>query len=255
MTGGRASAELSEVAEGGFSFLKGGLAYSQGVVAQPGFAIEHVRFFEPVAVDEGFIRIEDYLRERGRPVTALCAVELRSPRPMLLDGFREFNAAYAAVLQRWGLVQDDVNSVARSNVAPIFGAPATTGFHAFSFTARADHSTPTFVVSGSSEWPEGGRFPEDVVRYGETNAEAMRAKTSFVLAAMERRMHGLGVAWADATITQSYSEHDVFEFLVGEVMPRGAARGGVVWQFCKPPVVGWDYEMDVKGVLNSYVVR
>lgn len=30
---------------------------------------------------------------------------------------------------------------------------------------------------------------------------------------------------------------------------------GVVWQFCKSPVVGWDYEMDVKGMLNSYVVR
>ncbi len=43
--------ELLEVKKGGFLFLKGGLAYSQGVVAAPGFAIEHYRFRRPMPVE------------------------------------------------------------------------------------------------------------------------------------------------------------------------------------------------------------
>ena len=37
--------------DGGYSFLEGGFPYSQGVVAQPGFAIERVRFRKPLPVD------------------------------------------------------------------------------------------------------------------------------------------------------------------------------------------------------------
>ncbi len=247
--------ELMHVLEGGFAFLPGGIAYSQGVVALPGNTIEHVRFSVPVPLEVGFERVAAFLRENGRPPSALCAVELRSPEPLPLDGFREFNASYAAVLERWGLVKNGVNAVARSNVVPMSGNPSKPCLFAFSVALPTASKAPTFVVSGSSEWPEGGRFPEDVIRHGDTSPTALREKACYVLRAMERRMQALGVGWLDSTMTQSYSAYDVFDFLTEDAIPSGSGRGGVLWHHCRPPVVGWDYEMDVRGVQRSHVLR
>lgn len=247
---------LTNVAAGGFSFLPGGLAYSQGVVASPGFAIEHVRFRRPEPVDRGFRAIEEFILSKGRPLSALCAVELRSPKPLSIEGFRDFNRAYAEVLRGWGLVNGDLNAVARSNVAPIVDPPAEPSFFAFALTVpvKVNGAGRSFVVAGSSEWPEGGKFPEDVVRYGDTSDAAMHEKAAYVLAAMERRMAALGAGWLDATVTQSYSAYDVFGFLTEKVAHR-CGSGGIVMHYCRPPVAGWDYEMDVKGVSRMEVLE
>ncbi len=102
----------------GFRFIPGPFQYSAGVAALPGFAIERVRFAEPVSLDEGFARIEAYLSARSLPLNAFCACELRSPAPFTDDGFATFNRAYAATLTRWGIIAGDMNPVARSNVCP-----------------------------------------------------------------------------------------------------------------------------------------
>lgn len=245
--------ELLEVKDGGFFFLKGGLAYSQGVVAAPGFTIEHYRFQQPMPVEQGFRYIKTFIQNLGRPLSALCAVELRSPKPLLIDGFKEFNRVYAAVLNDWGLVNDGVNAVARSNVAPVIDPPQEPGFHAFALTMPAKEKRKSFVVAGSSEWPEGGRFPEDIVRYGETSAQALLEKARYVLAAMERRMEILGVRWTAASMVQSYSAHDLFDFLTREVVRR-VSGGGIVMHYCYPPVAGWEYEMDVKDVSRTEIL-
>ena len=96
--------ELIVFAEGGYSFLKGGFPYSQGVRALPGYAIERVRFARPLPVQSGFAAIERYLASIGRPRTALCAAELRSPRPFSMQGFTGFNQGYVDVLQALGAV-------------------------------------------------------------------------------------------------------------------------------------------------------
>jgi hypothetical protein len=197
--------------------------------------------------------IERYLSARSRPLAALCAVELRSPQPVSLDGFREFNGGYAAVLGRWGLVQRGINAVARSNVAPVHQPPSVPSFFAFSFTVPSNANGASFVVAGSSEWPEGGRFPEDVVCYGETDERALRQKARFVLGAMERRIQGLGVDWDEGSVTQLYSVHDQFEFFRDEIVPGLAGNGGVTWHYCRPPVAGWEFEMDVKRVRTSRI--
>lgn len=240
--------ELTIVPDGGFSFLPGGLAYSQGVVASPGYAIEHIRFRRPVPVTEGFERIRAFLRQSLRPLSALCSVELRSPEPLSLNGFQEFNKRYAGVLAQWGLVRDDINAVARSNVAPVIAGPSEPSFFAFSVAVPTSSPERTFVVAGSSEWPEGGRFPEDIVRHGDTSPEALREKAKYVLQAMESRMTLLGVSWDHVTTTQSYSAYDLFDFLSDDVIRCGAGRAGVVWHYCRPPVIGWDFEMDVRSV-------
>ena len=152
-------------------------------------------FRNPIPLERGFERIEAILEARGRPLTAFCACELRSPAPFTDAGFRGFNELYVATLARWGIYDaaTKVNPVARSNVCPEIDPPAEPSFHAFSFTVAADARTPTFVVAGSGEAREGGAsYRERTVRYGETAPSAMREKAVFVLAEMERRLRLLG---------------------------------------------------------------
>ncbi len=51
---------------------------------------------------DGFARIKQHLEKLGRPVTALAACELRSPKPMSVAEFQEFNREYLKTLHEWG---------------------------------------------------------------------------------------------------------------------------------------------------------
>jgi len=242
---------LVPFAAGGFAYLEGVFPYSQGVAALPGYAIERARFAQPAAVAEGFRRIAAHLAALGRPKTAFCACELRSPRPFSFEGFAEFNRGYVAVLGEWNLFRDGVNPVARSNVAPEFDPPAEPSFYAFSYTVPAAEAKPSFVVAGSGEWPEGGRFPEDIVARGDTSESGMRAKAGWVLDMMESRMRGLGgFTWKDATAVQVYT---AFQFPVDAVARR--AGTSLVWHYCRPPIEGLDFEMDVRSVSSERFIR
>ena len=84
--------------DGGYAFIKGGLPYCQGVRAQTGYAIERVRFVLPIPVEQGFAAIDAHLATARRPRTALCAVELRSPKPFSMSGFVGFNVLALVVL-------------------------------------------------------------------------------------------------------------------------------------------------------------
>src|SRR5687767_3021304 len=90
--------------KGGFSFLKGISPYSAGAVAQPGYEIEHVRLASAVPLQAGFAAVQARLKSLGRPVQALCGMELRSPKPFTFTGFNEFNGGYVAVLRSWGIL-------------------------------------------------------------------------------------------------------------------------------------------------------
>lgn len=231
--------------DGGYAFLEGVFPYSQGVVALPDFAIERVTFTHPVPMAEGFHKIAKYLGAQNRPTTALCAAELRSPKQFSFEGFSEFNKGYVAVLEKWRLYRDRKNPVARSNVAPESGAPAEPCFHAFCYTVPSVR-TGSFVVAGSGEWPEGGRFPEDIVARGDLSAAGLKRKIDWVLDMMESRMKQLGVGWRQATATQIYTVHDIHE-----TVPRIQQRvqpSGITRHNCRPPIEGLDYEMDVRGV-------
>ena len=61
-------------------------------------------------------------------------------------------------------------------------------------------------------------------------------------------------AWAAATATQVYTVHDLYPFLAGEIVARGAAARGLTWFYARPPVVGLDYEMDVRGIALERVI-
>src|SRR5579872_2161844 len=205
---GEAQMALIEHPKGNYLFLPGIAPYSCGVVAAPGFEIVHVTLRRPGPYRDGFERVEQFLAAVGRPQAALCAIELRSPRPFSFRGFAEFNAAYTAILENWGLYVDGRNPVARTNVAPEVSSPDEPVLYGFSYT-RPDEGgeAPTFVVAGAGELPEGVLAPEFIVATGDTSTAGMKTKASFVLDLMENRLLGLGVGWPAVTDANLYTIH------------------------------------------------
>ncbi len=236
-------------APGNYRFVPGVFQYSAGVAAEPGFRIERVRFLMPVPLAEGFRLIEQTLQAAGRPFTAFCACELRSPRPFDEIGFEAFNKEYVGTLARWGLFDGKTNPVARSNVCPEIDPPEVPGFYAFSYTLADASAAPSFVVAGSGEAPEGkGNYKDHIVNRGDLSPEGLRNKARWVLGEMENRMRALGFNWSDATASQLYTVHNIYPFMAEEIGRRGAMRGGLTWHLNRPPVVELEYEMDCRGV-------
>jgi hypothetical protein len=241
---------LTDHPTGNYRFLPGIAPYSRGVVSSPGFEIIHVTLQWPVAYREGFEKIAAYLTAEGRPKAALCAIELRSPRPFSLQGFAEFNAEYATILQRWGVFVDGVNPVARTNVAPVINAPSEPALSGFSFTRPCPgNSPPTFVVAGAGELPEGILSREEIVALGDTSSEGLAIKAQFVMELMETRLRGLGADWPQVSAVNVYTAHSLTpllpEILLGRIGP--ASIHGTTWHFSRPPIAEIEYEMDVRG--------
>lgn len=248
--------EVIAFPKGGFRYLEGVFQYSAGVAAEPGYEIERARFALPVPLAEGFARVERHLDRLGRPTTAFCACELRSPEPFSEAGFTAFNRQYVPALERWGLYRDEINPVARSNVCPEIGAPPAPSFYAFSYTVPAPRDARgTFVVAGSGEAPEGaGDYRDRAIRLLDRSPDGLREKARWVLGEMERRLAALGFDWSAATGTHVYTVYDLHPFLGEEIVRRGAAPGGLTWQFARPPVKDLDYEMDVRAVAREIVL-
>jgi hypothetical protein len=240
---------------GGYRFVEGVFQYSAGVAAEPGHRIVRAQFRRPVSLEEGFRRIEKIIGAAGRPLTAFCACELRSPAPFTESGFAAFNKIYVGTLERWSIYDGKTNPIARSNVCPAIDPPAEPSFHAFSYTETAPDAEPSFVVAGSGEAPEGrGNYRDHIVRLCDVSPEGIREKARFVLSEMERRMGALGFGWKDSTATQLYTVHNIHSFLADEIVRRGAARSGLIWHYNRPPVVDLEYEMDCRGVSIERVV-
>lgn len=239
----------------GYDFIPGPFQYSSGIAARPGFLMERVRFARPVPLADGFARIADHLRAAQQPLTAFCACELRSPAPFTDAGFTAFNREYVGTLERWGIVAGDVNPVARSNVCPEIAPPAAPSFHAFCYVVPAAEAVRSFVVAGSGEAREGsGPYADKTIRYGETTPDAIGEKVRFVVGQMERRMAAMGAGWDNATAAQVYTVHDFHAAFGADIVARGAAAHGIAWHFCRPPVIGLEFEMDCRAVFRERVL-
>jgi len=248
---------LRDLPAGGYAFVPAVVQYSAGVRALPGFRLERARFASLLPLREGFARIAALLRAAGRPLTAFCACELRSPAPFTEAGFRAFNQVYTGVLREWGLLETGANPVARSNVCPEIDPPEEPSVHAFCYAvpSASPHGAASFVVAGSGEVPEGhANYRDHIVAPGDTSGDGMRAKARFVLGEMERRMAEVGGSWSSATGVQVYTVFDIHPFLADEVVRRGAAAHGLTWHFARPPIVGLDFEMDCRAVGTEHVL-
>lgn len=249
-------AQTSIFAAGGYRYIPAVFQYSGGVAAEPGFEIERARFMKPLPLAAGFAAVEAHLKAIGRPMTAFAQCELRSPEPFTDQGFIEFNRQYVVTLERWGVYKDGVNPVARTNVCPMYDKPAGPAMHAFSYTVpAADAKRASFVIAGSGEAREGtGPYRDRIVRGDDTSPEGMREKARFVIAEMERRLAALGFRWHDAVTTQVYTVQNIAHLVGEELARRGAMEGGLVWYYARPPVIGLEYEMDVRGAARELVI-
>ena len=241
--------------DAGYDYLAGADPYSDGVTAQPGYEIVHAVFREPPPWRTAFEAMPDILASRQRSISALCAIELRSPEPSTFDGFAEFNASYLAVLDSLGLRVDGRNPIARTNVAPHAQVPDQIVMHAFSFTTPSASSAHTFVTAGSGELVEGELNERAIVAPDDLSPKGVRLKVGHVVATMSSRLERLGASWADVTATDVYTLADpavVIEAVVAEI--GAAARYGLRWFPSRPPVTGLDFEMDVRGVRQEIMV-
>ncbi|MBI2217304.1 MAG: RidA family protein [Candidatus Rokubacteria bacterium] len=251
-----ASPALRDVPAGSYAFLPGIAPFSSGVVATPGHQVVHATLRAPIPWRDGFTLIDRHLGEQGRPRAALCAIELRSPAPFSFGGFDTFNAGYRQLLGEWGLLVDGENPIARTNVAPLVGAPAEPSLYAFGYTIAGATPRPTFVCAGAGELRERAAGAEGIVRHGETSPDAMREKAAFVMRAMQARLAALGGDWSDVTMIDLYTAQPIETFLADTVLrPAGpAAIHGVRWFPSRPPIAGLEYEMDLRGVTRELVL-
>lgn len=251
---------LIENSKGNFRFLRGIAPYSSGAVADAGYRVVHATFASPRPYRAGFEAIDRHLQQHRRPAQALCGIELRSPRPFTFDGFSQFNQGYIDELKRRGILQNDLNPVARTNVAPEVDPPLEALLYGFSYTAPqppgASGNVPTFVVAGGGELSGERLDARDIVRRGDVSPTGLREKATQVLGLMEERLRGLGVGWQHVTAVDVYTVHDITPLMRSLLLPRlGAAKiHGVRWHFARPPIQEIEFEMDVRGCLEEVVL-
>jgi hypothetical protein len=109
---------LIENEQGNYHFVPSSTRYSAAVTASPGYELVRAILKQPRPLLEGFDLIREHLLARKRPETALCALELRSPRPYTFAQFAEFNESYHALLNTRGILPGSQNPIARTNVMP-----------------------------------------------------------------------------------------------------------------------------------------
>jgi hypothetical protein len=240
---------------GSYRFIPAVFQYSSGAAAAPGFEIERVRFDRLLPLAEGFAHAARYIEAAGRPLTAFCACELRSPAAVTEDGFRTFNEHYVKTLAQWGIFDGTSNPVARSNVCPEIDPPAEPSFQAFCFTRPADSAAPSFVIAGGAEAKSGsGSYPERIVRYRDLSPQGLAEKVRFTVGEMQGRLGQFGVGWNDTTAVQAYTVHEFHAVAAEEIVRRGAARSGLTWHFARPPVIDLEFEMDCRRVRREIMI-
>jgi hypothetical protein len=246
---------VSNFAVGGYRYIPSVFQYSAGVAAESGFRLEQARFKSPVPIQHAFAMVEQHLTQLGRPFTSFAHCELRSPGQFDDNGFIEFNKSYVSTLQRWGIyqAQDEgkqaINPVARTNVCPEYFGPQEISMLAFTYTVPcAIESNANFVLSGGGDARPGSE------PYKDHSESGLKLKVEFVIQEMEKRLKSLGFTWNDVACTQAYSVHNIGGLVEGLLASRGYMRTGLSWHFARPPVMGLDFEMDLRGAVNQVYV-
>lgn len=247
---------LRDGPNGTYRYLPGIPAFSSGVVAATGWEIVHATLRAPLAWREGFAQIEHHLRAQGRPRTALCGIELRSPAPFTFEGFDAFNQGYRTLLAEWDILVGEDNPIPRTNVAPTLATPAEPWLYGFAYTIPGATPEPTFVVAGAGEMRDRARGAQGIVRVGDASPEAMREKARFVMGIMQDRLNALGGTWNRVTAIEVYTAMPVDAALLAEILgPAGvAAIHGIRWFPSRPPVQGLEFEVDMRGVAREITI-
>jgi len=248
--------ELIPNPRGGYQFLPGPPFLSLTTLASDGFEIVRATLLRPRLFSEGLAAIEKYLLGTGRPVHALCGLELRSGRRTTQTEFTSFNGTYIERVGKAGLLVGHRVPMTRTNVA-IPGANQHQ-IYAFSYTVPVSRPRPeqsrTFVLSAVPEVRNLASNPQ-IIAEGDTSLEGLRQKATFILDTIESLLQQLAVGWEHVTGIQLYTIHDLYPLVTSLILPRlgPAARKGMQWYHAQPPVRA-EIEMDVRATRMELTV-
>ncbi len=246
--------DVTEFKPGNYKFIVSpGGPFSSGVAAMPGFALRRVRFMRPIPMADGFAFIKAHLEREGRPVTALAACELRSPAAMTVEQFQAFNAEYLKTLHQWGCKSGEINPLARSNLAPITEVPSEAMFFAFTYTVAEAGASGDFLISGKPEIRDGVTT-DRIVGGRDVSLKGLETKARFVMSAMRERIAALGCDWTAVTAAQIYTVHDIRPLLDTVFAEDMVSQLGLAWYPAWPPVIGMEFEVDVRCVRTELVI-
>jgi hypothetical protein len=243
--------------KGNYKFLRGaGVPFSAGALADPGFEIVHASLKPLVRLSNGFELIERQLRGAGRPINAVCGIELRIPGALTPAGFEGFNRDYLERITAWGVIIDGLNPIARTNVAPAAVPIAESSLYGFYYTVPARGSErPDFVLAGAPEMTShDGR--REVVAAGDVSLDGLRRKTACVLETLGKLLVEMRVAWNDTTAVNLYTVHDLHPLFATDLLPALGSAGhrGIRWHFARPPVQGLELEIDCYAARQELVL-
>ncbi|WP_020390859.1 hypothetical protein [Kribbella catacumbae] len=237
----------------GYHFIPSVRQYSAGVRATQGHGLHRCTFAELTPLSEGLSRAVEQLAGLGLPTHALCALELRSPRPQSEGAFDAFNNLYRKLLDQAGLLIQGANPIARTNVCPVAQAPDEPALHAFVYSApQEDQGTAVdFVVSGSAEAPEArGSYRLYAAAPDDLTPDGIVIKANWVVDEMERRLDTLGASWSACSAVEVYTARSAQAAL--PVLDERVRSGRpATWHNAAPPVVGLEFEMDCRRVSSE----
>jgi hypothetical protein len=242
--------------KGGFSFVKGIGPFSSGAIANDGFEIVHAQAVPLIKLDDGYGVIEKYMREAGRPMNAVCGMELRIPTPLTPAGFNEFNQGYLKHLAGWDVQIDGNNPIARTNVAIAIAPVAEPALFGFYYTVPSSTRTKTFVLAGAGEVKSMSAGKLEIVAGTDVSASGLTQKTKFVLDRLGEHLAEMKLTWADATAVNLYTVHDAYLVFASTILPAIglAAQRGITWHYTRPPIDAMQLEIDAHAVMREVVI-
>ncbi len=248
--------EVIAVPDGGFAYLSGGTTpFSDGVAALDNHVLVRVRLRSPLPLAEGLAFAASFLSDASRPTASFAACELRSPSAMSMADFTAFNSLYVDGLRANGFGAEDHFPVARSNMAPLFNGAAGNTLFAFTYAMPYGDASRTegrdFVISGMPEITTANRA--GIVAAGDTSPAGMTLKARHVMAELQLRVRSLGADWSNITGAQVYTVHSL-DPVMDLLGTSGLTTQGLTLFPGNPPVIGFDFEIDVRAVSFERVV-
>jgi hypothetical protein len=233
---------------GNYKFVRGyGAPFSSGALANPGFEIVHATFKPLARLTDGYRLIERHLHQAGRPIHAVCGIELRIPEPLTPAGFDEFNRGYVERLTAWGLMVEGLNPVARTNVAPAASPLAEPSMYGFYYTVPAvGAARPAFVLAGVPEVASRAGGKREIVAAGDLSPQGLRRKIACVLETLGGLLREMNLGWSEASAVNLYTVHDLYPLFASDLLPAlgAAAHRGIRWHCARPPVIELELEID-----------
>ena len=242
---------------GNFHFTKGSPFYASAVLADPGFEIVRATFEKPVPLSAGFDAIQREIQNRGRPLLALCGMELRAQDPYPNRTlFMEFNSQYVERLKSLELLVDGLVPITRANLAVHDRSVTEQCVYAFLYTVAAKTNRRTFATSAFADLRRRPDGSVENIAAGDVSPTGLREKVSFVIRTVDENLKDIGASWDVATQVRIYTVQPIGNLIPEIILPvtGPGAHHGINWHYTYPPVVGLELEIDVRGVLRESVI-